>query len=365
MKYIYIRSGQLLTPLDKISQNAIDSFRNYFNDAILSQKFEAGDNIIFTLIIEKLSSIFKEVLEDMISICETHAKSVNAPCHFLFHDTARMFNIKQDNLHYLDTWAWVTYKHSKDAHRKRWYSNSNKALFLVGKPLRLQRIGLLDEFNKHNALDYLDFTFHLPATVENIDSIKSMGIAGLDDNTYIHKLLIDLQRPSLDLDLEKQTMNTGFEFTGFPTNLKYYRNTCMSVVSENSFEMQPYHFTEMYSTPYLTEKIFRSIINHHPFILIGDVGIDEYVESCGYKTFNKFFLPITDESRKLAGNILTWAATSVKHFIENKHKHIDEINDIVEHNYRVFMSKVPSEIDNLQTKFPKIDLNHTEIFGPL
>ena len=187
MKYIYIRSGQLLTPLDKISQNAIDSFRNYFNDAILSQKFEAGDNIIFTLIIEKLSSIFKEVLEDMISICETHAKSVNAPCHFLFHDTARMFNIKQDNLHYLDTWAWVTYKHSKDAHRKRWYSNSNKALFLVGKPLRLQRIGLLDEFNKHNALDYLDFTFHLPATVENIDSIKSMGIAGLDDNTYIHK----------------------------------------------------------------------------------------------------------------------------------------------------------------------------------
>jgi hypothetical protein len=162
----------------------------------------------------------------------------------------------------------------------------------------------------------------------------------------------------MDLNLEKQQMHTGFEFTGFPTNLGYYRNTCLSIVSENSF-------TQDRGTPYLTEKLFRCIVNHHPFILLGDYGINEYVESLGYKTYNKFFLPFTESIQSDTYKIIEWASKSVKHFIDNKHNHIDEIREITEHNFNVFMSDSKKELDKLLSMFPNLNLDDPDLFGPL
>lgn len=365
MKYVYVRAGQLLILHVGYNQSVIDNAKEYFDRTIESQKHESGDMMVFTMIIEKLSTVNKEIFYQIMDICESYAKSHNSRCHFLLHDTAKFCKLNRPNIDYIDTWAWITYRHSEKRHIKRWYHKADKALFLVGKPLKLQRIGLLDQFHRQKLLEYLEYTFHFPVNRQNINAIKKLEILGLSEDDYISKLLIDLQKPSPDIDLEKQNVWSGFEYKGFPTSLSYYKNTCMSIVSENSFEINPDSYTGEYSTPYLTEKLFRAIINHHPFILIGDSGINEYVESLGYKTFNKFFLPFNSKVRYEANKTINWAVSSVKQFIDNKQQHLDEINDIVEHNYRVFVSRMENDINTFYKKFPKINLDHTELMGYL
>ena len=371
MKNIYIRIGSLLELRTQLNT----LFDNTIKPSLDSCNYEAGDTIIYTMVLEKIAIPYIERLKQIIHICESYANSVGSLCHFILHESASACNIKRKNVHYIDTWAWVTYTHSLTRHRNRWYPNNNKALFLVGKPFKLQRIGLLNEFYKNNTLDYLDFTFHYPPTPENRKKILSIGIDGLSDDMYIHKLLCDIQRPSKDLELENQIMSTGFEFTGFPTSLKYYRETCITIVSENSFEVSPpdnvgivgadtKHLINKY-IPYLTEKLFRAIVNFHPFILIGDYGINEYVEQKGYKTFNKFFLPYDDSIRFSAPRTIEWAAKSTKYFIDNKDRHIEEILSMVNHNHKVFMSTVSEEIKQLHKKIPNLNLQDSELMGPL
>lgn len=366
MKNIYIRAGRLLIMHTGFDQRIVDKF---FHDTVTplldSNSIEAGDTIIYTMVIEKIAGISNEVLEKIIHACESYSNSINLSCHFILHETALSYKIKRKNVHYIDTWAWVTYIHSLNSHRNRWYPNSNKALFLVGKPFKLQRIGLLNEFYKNNTLDYLDFTLYYPSTPENRKKILGIGIDGLNDDMCIHKLLCDIQRPSRDIELENQILSTGFEFTGFPTSLRYYRNTCITIVSENSFEVSPPSEPGKIFIPYLTEKIFRAIVNFHPFILIGDNGINEYVEQKGYKTFNKFFLPYDDSIRFSAPRTVEWAAKSIKYFIDNKDKHIDEIHSMVNHNHNVFMTTVKQEIEQLHRKIPNLNLQDSELMGPL
>lgn len=359
MKNIYIRIGRLLALRSQLNTLFDDTIKPSFE----SGNYEAGDTIIYTMVLEKIDIPYIERVEQIIHICESYANSLGSSCHFILHESASACNIKRKNVHYIDTWACVTYIRSLTSHRKRWYPDSNKALFLVGKPFKLQRIGLLNEFYKNNTLDYLDFTFHYPSTPENRKKIQSIGVEGLSDDMYIHKLLCDIQRPSRDLELENQIMSTGFEFTGFPTSLKYYKDTCITIVSENSFAFSAP--TDNINTPYLTEKLFRAIVNFHPFILIGDYGINEYVEKRGYKTFNKFFLPFDDSIRFSAPKTTEWAAKSIKYFIDNKDKHLDEIHSMVNHNHKVFMSTVKQEIEFIHKNIPNLNLYDSELMGPL
>jgi hypothetical protein len=165
--------------------------------------------------------------------------------------------------------------------------------------------------------------------------------------------------------LQNQIQHTGFEYTGFPTKLRYYKNTCLSVVSENSFETRLDNHETLHSIPYLTEKVFRAMVNNHPFIILGDSGSEEYLERCGYKTFNKFFLPLTNKVKSLSNERIKWTANSVKHFMDIKDSHLDEINSIVTHNYNLFKTKIENEMALFCSTFPKINMNHISFLGSL
>lgn len=348
---------------DMLTNNLADSakFINDLHVQLDRQKSLYGSPVvIYTAVVEKFcvghTQGFDLILDNLKSI----SNSKGLTCWFVFHTTAKPALGHRNDTIFIDTWAWVTYKNSIKRHRTKWYSNSNKALFLVGKPFKIQRIGLLNEFYKSNTLNYLDYTFHYPSTQENRDKIKQL-LPNIGNDMYIDQLLCELQKPSMDIDLHKQTVSTGFEYTGFPTDLRYYRNTCLSIVSENSFEFNP----NISDVPYLTEKLFRSIVNYHPFILLGDVGIEDYLENLGYKTFNKFFLPTNNNILSNSFAKIKWAAASVKHFIDNRDKHINEIRDITNHNHNVFMNNVNQEITQFHRMFPDVNIDHTELLGNL
>jgi hypothetical protein len=359
MKYIYVRIapviGQIMT---------FDELIHEIDKSFLYQRYAAGDEIVFTAIVEKLSGLSQgpEYLTDILTMVSDYTNTLNIPYHFLLHDTAKSQTTDWKNIYYINTWAYITYKHSINRHRNKWYTESKKALFLIGKPIKHQRIGLMNEFYRNNLLDYLDYTLHLPYTRENTNAIRALGIDSLQDENYLRKFLTDIQRPSNDLVLENQITSTGFEYTGFPTNLRYYKNTCLSIVSENSFS---FFSADMRPTPYLTEKLFRAVVNYHPFIVLGDTGTSDYIKSLGYKTFDHFFIPSNNMTFINTESTLQWAVKSVKHFIDNVDKNKDAIRELVDHNFNHFINQTEQEIKGLQSKLPYIDIDDNELTGKL
>jgi hypothetical protein len=361
MKYIYIRIAPAIGQTRTFKEMIGD-----IDDSLKYQRYAPGDEIIFTAIVEKLSD-FKygptqlPILIDVLKMVSDYAESLNISYQFLLHCTAKFLTSDWKNVHYLNTWAYITYKQSINRHKNRWHPESKKALFLIGKPVKHQRIGLMNIFYRNNLLDYLDYTLHLPYSRENINAIKELGIDSLQDENYLCKFLTDIQRPSNDIVLENQITNTGFEYTGFPTDLKYYKNTCLSIVSENSFT----HDTGIKHTPYLTEKLFRAIVNYHPFIVIGDYGSSDYIKSLGYKTFDNFFIPSNNKTFINTETTMAWAAKSVKYFIDNVDSNKDAIRELVSHNFNHFMNQTEQEIKGLKSKLPYLDLNDNELTGKL
>ena len=354
MKYLYIRFAPYLAKTVTF-ESLVQDINN-----IITLHYVPGDEILFTAVIEKLSTFDKSFFNSILDDLGAYAQSLNIPHGYLLHDTAMEVTKDRKNVYYINTWAYITYKHSLTRHRNKWYPESKKALFLIGKPTKRQRIGLMHYFYANNLLEYLNYSLYFPPTLYNINAIKDAHIHYLQDDQYIAKFLIDIQKPSMDIDISKCYDTNVFEYTGFPTSLKYYKNTCLSIVSENSVELSP-NPPGTIDMPYLTEKLYRAIINHHPFIIIGDTGTDEHLTQLGYKTFNKFFLPtVTD-----IDPILNWAAKSVKHFIDNLDKNVDEIREIVTHNYNHYMQQSVNEIHHLKHVLPYVDLEHVDLLGKL
>lgn len=355
MKYIYVRIAPYIGNTMRFDDTIADiRFQ-------LKTYYEPGDEIVFNALVENISSFEQNHLDSVFDSVGDYAHQLNIPYHFLVHDSSREITKHRTNVHYLNTWGYITYKHSITRHRNKWYPDNKKALFLIGKPLKRQRIGLLHHFYVNTLLDYLDYSLYFPASQTNINAIKELDIDYLQDDSYISGFLTDIQKPSLDIDISKCYETNVFEYTGFPTNLRYYKNTCLSIVSENSFLMEPIN---MYM-PYLTEKLYRAVINHHPFIIIGDIGTNEYLRSIGYKTFEKFFLPYTNRISTEAELILDWTAKSVKHFMDNLDNNIDEIRDMVTHNYNHYINQTESELKHLHQALPYLDLEDNELLGRL
>ena len=359
MKYIYVRIAPYIFP-----GNAM-KFDDFIADILRQLKmcYEPGDELIFNALVEKLSQ-FRH-LNSVLDNVGNYVQSLNIPYHFLLHDTARELTKHRTNVYYLNTWAYITYKHSLTRHRNKWYPKIKKALFLIGKPLKSQRLGLMHHFYGKKLLDYLDYSLYFPANQTNINAIKALNITYLQDDRYISSFLTEIQKSSLDIDISKCYETNVFEYTGFPTNLRYYRNTCLSIVSENSFTINPNVKTNNINMPYLTEKLYRAMINHHPFIIIGDYGTNEHLCSIGYKTFDKFFLPYTYRISHDTELILDWTAKSVKHFMDNLDKNVDEIREIVTHNYNHYMNQTENELKHLQQALPYLDLEDNDLLGRL
>jgi hypothetical protein len=62
-----------------------------------------------------------------------------------------------------------------------------------------------------------------------------------------------------------------------------YRDTCFSIVTETHFDND---------TLFVSEKLWKPILNHHPFVVVGTPGTLAYLRGLGFQTFS----PLIDES---------------------------------------------------------------------
>ena len=118
-------------------------------------------------------------------------------------------------------------------------------------------VTLGDNFYTHNVTGKYPLA-HVAAPLsveENIDSLIAQGDAeALNELTIPH-----------------DTYTLG--------NMEIWQNTFLVVVTETSVE----------SNMHITEKILKPMIGKRPYIVLGDVGLEDHLQTCGFKSFGKYF----------------------------------------------------------------------------
>lgn len=130
-------------------------------------------------------------------------------------------------------------------------------------------------------------------------------------------------------------------------------DTWISVVSEASF-------SDTENTCFLSEKSFKPIACHHPFIIFGNKNSLEYLKDMGYRTFH----PYIDESYD---KLSTWdrldgITNALKKFnaVEDKMEWYKSIEEILLHNNEVL---VKNSRQNLPTSIVKLDQYYRKYFN--
>ena len=243
-----------------------------------------------------------------------------------------------DDILYIDYFAYRTYEeiliHNKSTVIYRWPKNADKFLFLTGKPYRPNRIRLLYKLMQAGLKDKCIWS--LPSVSDDISVIK------------IHSFLPELSRPDLDTFLQTfsrrldKTLVKPYDSIVYDASI--YAQTCFSLVSETTFTST--------TSPFVTEKIYKSILNKHPFIVAGDTNLLSYLNTLGFVTFERF-LPVRNyDTIDKTENRLNALVTNAKYFISNIKKNAVEIEEMVKHN-----------VDNFKRLHKTLELEITDFIS--
>lgn len=127
------------------------------------------------------------------------------------------------------------------------------------------------------------------------------------------------------------------------SNLKYttkshYADTYFNIITETSFENNSLN---------LTEKSFKALANCHPFLIIGDLHSNKYLESLGFELYNDIidysFDSIVDNQKRLNDvfgeirKIYTFGKDSIVNYYKNN---IEKIKKNKEHFFTYSFSKM-------------------------
>ena len=176
----------------------------------------------------------------------------------------------------------------------------------------------------------------LPSVSDDISVIK------------IHSFLPELSRPDLDTFLQTfsrrldKTLVKPYDSIVYDASI--YAQTCFSLVSETTFTST--------TSPFVTEKIYKSILNKHPFIVAGDTNLLSYLNTLGFVTFERF-LPVRNyDTIDNTENRLNALVTNAKYFISNIKKNAVEIEEMVKHN-----------VDNFKRLHKTLELEITDFIS--
>ena len=96
---------------------------------------------------------------------------------------------------------------------------------------------------------------------------------------------------------------TSNHYGGFPFDHQLYKNTNLSVVSET-----------LNFVTWNTEKIYRAMLNNHPFVIASESGHSRYLQLMGFESFDRFFAVPDYDSITDLNSRLDAVVTNVKHF---------------------------------------------------
>lgn len=238
---------------------------------------------------------------------------------------------------FFDFVLWRVYNEvivkGKNEINARWNSSATQYLFLTGKPYKEQRIGLLYLLYKRKLLDKCNYSLFMdPGMYEKSRKI----LPDISDEEFKSFVEMHTRTPDNAVYVKQVgDMHCG----GIPYDKKLYSSSLFKVISEASMDSDP---------PYVTEKVWLTLLNRNPFVIAGDLNICKYLRTRGIETFDNIFnVPTYDDIVSIQDR-LQQITVHIEQWLAGKFNKI-EIDNMVEHNYNRFVELALEQKSHLET----------------
>lgn len=225
-----------------------------------------------------------------------------------------------------------------------WNANTQKFLFLGGVPSRKNRIGTLSTLYESGILQTNGIWSFFPPWTDKDKEWCRHYLSHYTDNQY-NKFLNDCNR---DLDgkyfevLQYSTMSGKevvdskvFEkplwLNPYMIDNNFFQKTSISIVSDGWPDSKSKDFK------FFTEKMWKAIMNNHPFIVSDHPDRFIYAKEIGLKTFDEYFL-IPEYGLMEFEKQTDALVINLKHFLNNAKSKEKQIRADIEHNKQVFFN---------------------------
>lgn len=241
-----------------------------------------------------------------------------------------------NNVVFFDFTLWRVYNEvivkKKNKANTSWNPNAEQWLFLTGKPDKAQRIGLLYKLYKQRLLEKCNYSLFINEGMYKKSRKFVIEASDIEFDEFVKK---HTRNPDNISYIEQ---SDSLHYGGIPYDHNMYSASLFRLISETYMNQVP---------PWATEKVWITILNHNPFIIVGDLNICKYLQSRGINTFDKIFnIPtydniISEDNRieQVIAHVIEWLSGN---FDKNK------VAEMVDHNYNRFVELALEEKAHLE-----------------
>lgn len=225
----------------------------------------------------------------------------------------------------------------------RWMADHQRFLFLTGKPQKPNRLRLLYKLDQSRLLGHCEWSLFVNGRSRQL---ARRYLPELTDSQYQEFIDSHQRNPDRIAYIGTKTFRHDSE----TYDHRLYADTSFSVIAETTFENRAHN-------PFITEKTWRAMANHHPFIMAADTGTLSHLESLGFRTFREYLARpdydgLTDIEQRLQAVV-----ENVRYWTENIQKHADDIKRDVQHNYDLYLQHSRAHIDIIDQAIAQHELN--------
>jgi hypothetical protein len=244
-----------------------------------------------------------------------------------------------------------------------WNPTADKFLFLGGVPSRPNRIGLMSKYYDLGLLERAEWSFFPPWTAEDQEWCREYlkhytneqynkflehCDRAVDDKYSVSK---DYSRVSGKEMADRNLLDSPWLNDCGWIDAEVYRTTSVSIISEGSCYPPAVDFE------FLTEKIWRAVINNHPFIVADHPDRFTFMKQIGLRTFEEYlevpnYATLLDEDTRL-----NTVVTNTQYFLDNVSTYKEQIIDDIKHNRTVMFEIL--EKDNKLVEWMNTELHVT------
>ena len=213
-----------------------------------------------------------------------------------------------------------------------WNPTAGKFLFLGGVPSRPNRIGLMSKYYDANMLNAGVWSFFPPWTEDDQQWCREYLSHYTTDqyNAFLkYAMSKDYSRVSGKEMADRDLLNSPWLNDCGWIDPEVYRTTSVSIISEGSCYPPATDFE------FLTEKIWRAIINNHPFIVADHPDRFTFMKKIGLQTFENYLHTPEYAYIENEGNRLDAVVKNTRYFLDTVVDKIEQINIDIDHNRRV------------------------------
>lgn len=341
--YFTLSYGSFIKDIDQFAEELIEIKNKYS---------EQSDLTPFLVLMDVMEGrVYGEELVAVIDRLRILLKQHNMLGAFILDgDFVHLSKVPQkEDITYSNFFALSTYYHiiksKTQKANKKWNSDSQLGLFIPGKLARPHRIHLIAKLWNKKLLGSIKYSCQILSSEEQ--QIKDEFLK-YDDGTFerFKKECTSV----LDLDYSGKPR---FESHGYPYNVKLYKDTSFSIITESDFAWghaatEPGKDGTINWLPKLTEKTYRAITNKHPFIVCWYPGMIKKIKKLGFRSFTEYLPhPNYNDIPNLHERI-NYTVENIKSFPQVKDKYRTEIERDVEYNYQLVLDMCDKEFKKIQ-----------------